>query len=312
MIHDGPGQDAAKAPGGVGAGLGQAAVTGPVVGHYLVSGGVVGLHEDGAAVAVVVGALAGGGAGRPGDRAERGGHRDRHHRRGADTSQVLHACSSDWDSDVPRLQSRQRRQRYAGAPRRLPGRRSPGRPEEVPGLVCSDQQTPAELAGHPGRLQWNARYERGFAASFVPHPLAVWALAIGPPDGPVLDLACGPSGSALLAAEAGRPVTAVDVSDVALGLLGAQARSRGLSGLITLIQADLLTWRPPRGKYSLVLCTGYWDRAVFAAGTAAVAAGGLLRWGGVSQDAPRGRPGLWPPRGPRGRGAAPPAPPRVW
>ena len=160
--------------------------------------------------------------------------------------------------------------------------------------MCSDQQTPAELAGHPGRLQWNARYERGFAASFVPHPLAVWALAIGPPDGPVLDLACGPSGSALLAAEAGRPVTAVDVSDVALGLLGAQARSRGLSGPITLIQADLLTWRPPRGKYSLVLCTGYWDRAVFAAGTAAVAAGGLLGWEAFTEAARQARPGLCP------------------
>jgi SAM-dependent methyltransferase len=160
--------------------------------------------------------------------------------------------------------------------------------------VPSDQRIPGKLAGHPDRLRWNARYEGGFAASFVPHPLAVRALALGPPDGPVLDLACGPSGSALLAAQAGRAVTAVDVSDAALGLLGREAGRRGLGGLITLIQADLVTWRPPRGGYALVLCTGYWDRAVFAAAVDAVAAGGLLGWEAFTEAARQARPGLCP------------------
>src|SRR2546429_277948 len=80
---------------------------------------------------------------------------------------------------------------------------------------------------HPDRIRWNAKYGTGFAPSFRPHPLAVRALALGLPDGPVADLACGPSGAALMAAEQGRRVTAVDVSEVALGLLGAEAGRAG-------------------------------------------------------------------------------------
>ena len=151
---------------------------------------------------------------------------------------------------------------------------------------------PAGLAGHPDRLRWNARYEDGFGGSFAPHPLAVRALSLDLPHGPVLDLACGTSGSALLAAEAGRRVTAVDVSEVALGLLGAEAQRRRLGQLITLVQADLGTWRPEPGSYSLVVCTGYWDSAVFAAAADAVAAGGLLSWEAFTADARRARPGL--------------------
>ena len=136
------------------------------------------------------------------------------------------------------------------------------------------------LAGNPDRLRWNERYASGaYGASFEVRPLAEQALALSLPDGPVLDLASGPSGSALLAAGLGRAVTAVDVSDVALGLLAEEARRRGVGDLLTLVHADLLSWRPPSGQvYAVVLCTGYFDRAVFAVAADAVAAGGLLGW----------------------------------
>ncbi len=78
------------------------------------------------------------------------------------------------------------------------------------------------------------------------------------------DLACGPSGAALLAAEHGRQVTAVDVSEVALGLLGAEAGRRGLGHLITPVHADLSAWAPEPRLYALVLCIGFWDAAVFS------------------------------------------------
>ena len=110
----------------------------------------------------------------------------------------------------------------------------------------------SELTGHPDRLRWNERYGAGFTPSFRPHPLAAAALALDLPAGPVADLASGPSGSALLAAAQGRPVTAVDVSEVALGLLGQEARRRGLDHLITLVHADLGVWRPGPGRYALV------------------------------------------------------------
>jgi SAM-dependent methyltransferase len=141
-------------------------------------------------------------------------------------------------------------------------------------------------------VRWNARYGGGAGTRFSPHPLAVRALPMSLPAGPVLDLACGPSGSSLAAASAGRRVFAVDISEVALGLLDAEARRRGLDELITTVHADLHRWRPRPGGYALVLCTGYWDRSVFAAAAEAVAAGGMLGWEAFTTDARRTRPSL--------------------
>jgi SAM-dependent methyltransferase len=148
--------------------------------------------------------------------------------------------------------------------------------------------------GHPDRLRWNARYASGFVPSFSPHPLAIRALALDLPDGPVADLACGPSGSALLAAARGRPVTAVDISELALGLLGDEARRRGLDQLVTLVHADLAAWPLQPRSYALVICTGWWDRAVFVAAAAAVTAGGLLGWEAFTAEARQTRPDLLP------------------
>jgi SAM-dependent methyltransferase len=142
------------------------------------------------------------------------------------------------------------------------------------------------------RSRWNARYQDDFSPSFRPHSLAEQALSIALPDGPVADLACGPSGSALLAATAGRQVTAVDVSDVALRLLAGEARRRTLAGRITLVQADLAQWRPEPGRYALILCTGYWERAVFGPAADAVMPGGLLAWQAYTIAARRSRPSL--------------------
>jgi len=179
-----------------------------------------------------------------------------------------------------------------------------------------------ELAGHPDQERWNARYA-GSTPSFWPHPLAEQVLgpvpagavpagptpsgampvgaAAGPellgglaPDGPVADLACGPSGSALLAAARGRRVTAVDVSAVALGLLGEEARRRGLAGRITLVHADLASWHPDPVGYALVLCTGFWDPAVFAVAARATRPGGLLGWEAFTVAARQARPALNP------------------
>jgi SAM-dependent methyltransferase len=148
-----------------------------------------------------------------------------------------------------------------------------------------------ELAEHPDRLRWNAKYGDAPALSPV-HPLVERALALPMPDGAVLDLASGPSGSALLAAAAGRRVTAVDISETALDRLGAEARRRGLGSLITLVQADLGRWRPEVPGYALVLCTGFWDRAVFGRAAGAVRPGGLLGWEAFTEDARRDRPAM--------------------
>lgn len=151
-----------------------------------------------------------------------------------------------------------------------------------------------DLAGNPDRLRWNERYASGaYPGAFAVRPLAAQALALSLPAGPVLDLASGPSGSALLFADQGRHVTAVDVSDVALSLLAGEARRRGVGDLVSVVHADLLSWRPSAGQvYALVLCTGYFDRAVFAVAAGAVAAGGLLGWEAFTLAARRDRPRL--------------------
>jgi SAM-dependent methyltransferase len=146
---------------------------------------------------------------------------------------------------------------------------------------------------HPDRLRWNARYAHAFVPSYTPHPLAVRALATDLPDGPIADLACGASGTALLAAASGRRVTAVDISELALGMLGDEARRRGLDHLITLVHADLAAWRPPR-SYALVNCTGFWSRDVFGAAAEAVTSGGLLAWEAFTAEALGVRPDLDP------------------
>jgi SAM-dependent methyltransferase len=157
--------------------------------------------------------------------------------------------------------------------------------------VSADRSLPAS---HPDRIRWNARYAAGFAPSFAPHPLAMRALALDLPNGPVADLACGASGSALLAAARNRPVTAVDISELALGILGDEARRQGLDGLITLVHADLAAWSPPPRSYALVLCTGWWERAVFIAAADAVAVGGVLAWEAFTAEAQQARSDLSP------------------
>src|SRR3954454_22609833 len=130
-------------------------------------------------------------------------------------------------------------------------------------------ETAPPPAGRPDRHRWNAKYRAqhagGAGPSFTPHPLMERALALPLPPGPVLDLACGTSGGALPAAASGRRVTAVDISDVALDLLSAEVDRRGLGGMVDLVHADLEVWRPASSAYALVLCTGYWDRALFPA-----------------------------------------------
>jgi SAM-dependent methyltransferase len=155
------------------------------------------------------------------------------------------------------------------------------------------REVPLAASDHPDRIRWNARYgESATAASFHAHPLAAQALSLPLPDGPVLDLACGPSGAGLAAAAAGRQVTAVDISDVALGLLDREARRRRLRELITLVHADLREWQPEPERYALVLCTGFWERAVFAPAAGAVTPDGLLGWEAFTVAARRVRPAL--------------------
>jgi SAM-dependent methyltransferase len=152
----------------------------------------------------------------------------------------------------------------------------------------------SEVLEHPDRRRWNAKYSGDFRPSFQPRQVALKALARPLPAGPVLDLASGPSGIALLAAAAGRDCVAVDASDTGLELLAAEAARRRLTGRIRLVHADLASWHPEPGRYALVLCTGFWAAGVFPAAARAVRPGGMIGWEAFTLDARAGRPTLPP------------------
>jgi Methyltransferase domain len=132
------------------------------------------------------------------------------------------------------------------------------------------RQSDDRAAVSSDRDKWNTRFAAN-APSFAPHPI----LADLPPAPRVLELAAGPSGTALALARAGADVTVVDVSDVALAQLGNEARTRGLQ--LTLVHEDLASWTPT-STYDLVFATRFWAADVFARAAAAVAPGGTLAW----------------------------------
>jgi tellurite methyltransferase len=106
------------------------------------------------------------------------------------------------------------------------------------------------------------------------------------PLGPALDLACGTGRHTLLLASRRQAVTAVDSSDVALGILGqrAQALHCEISRVkifarrqgIQLWLADLEEIDLPAQAFSLVICVNYLQRSLFRQMERALIPGGVL------------------------------------
>ena len=134
------------------------------------------------------------------------------------------------------------------------------------------------------RDKWNARFAAAAPAWDV-HPIVAEVAGAAR----VLELASGPSGSALALAAAGAQVTCVDIAEVALQQRAADASRRALR--VQTIVADLDTWVAD-GEYDLVLALRYWDAAVFRRAARAVAPGGTLAWETFALGERRYRPGF--------------------
>ena len=130
---------------------------------------------------------------------------------------------------------------------------------------------------HPDRRRWNDRYGT-VEPSFQPHALLLLLSRLELPEGPVLELASGASGTALALAARGRRVVAVDISDVGLAQLGREARGRDLTANVAPLVADLESFEPPLAHFAIVIATRYWSPTVFTRGCGAVAPGGILAW----------------------------------
>lgn len=128
-------------------------------------------------------------------------------------------------------------------------------------------------------MSWDERFARALADG-PPDPPAPWLLAhrdrlaaLAP--GRAADVACGLGRHALLLAELGFEVDALDASGVALGHVAATARERSLP--VTAVHVDLRA-QPglPRPPYAVVVVTNYLQRELLPVLTAALAPGGLL------------------------------------
>lgn len=89
-----------------------------------------------------------------------------------------------------------------------------------------------------------------------------------------LDLACGSGRHALLLAEHGYEVDAVDYALPALTKLKRAADTRGLA--IHCLAVDVTSWTLPSARYDLVLVVNFLDRSLFDHLRAAVVPGGAL------------------------------------
>jgi SAM-dependent methyltransferase len=153
-------------------------------------------------------------------------------------------------------------------------------------------------AADPSRERWNRRWagERAHASSAPSEFLIAETEAL--PPGRALDVACGAGRNAVWLARRGWRVTGVDFSDVALRAARELAASAGVE--VEWVEADAVTWIPPRRAYDLVTVMYVQlpvveRRATLAHAADAVAPGGTLLvvghdllnltegWGGPTQ-----------------------------
>jgi len=120
---------------------------------------------------------------------------------------------------------------------------------------------------------WNQVWQERQQKPLIPDPWLERVLPLLPP-GRALDLACGRGRNALLLAEHGYAVTALDASAQGLAQLTQEARRRNL--VIDTLQQDLeQTPRLPEAAFDVVLQFFYLQRSLLGALREAVRPGGM-------------------------------------
>jgi len=123
------------------------------------------------------------------------------------------------------------------------------------------------------RSKWNQRYaEDSYRKSNPVTLLSDWLPRI--PVGRALDVACGAGRNALLLAEAGFQVDAIDISAVGLKRLAGEARERGFS--INCIEHDLDQDYAFASGYDLIVVLWYVNLELIERLCACLAPGGYL------------------------------------
>lgn len=124
------------------------------------------------------------------------------------------------------------------------------------------------------RQLWNERY-RTDDYRHGDDPAAILTEAVEwLPDGRALDVATGTGRNALLLAEHGYVVDAVDISEEGLAIARRRAVDRDLD--VNWIQADLDTFSIPTDTYAVICVIGYYDTELLESLKEGLARGGIL------------------------------------
>jgi tellurite methyltransferase len=127
------------------------------------------------------------------------------------------------------------------------------------------------------RARWDARY-RSPRYEGVREPLPLLAEYVPPAKEPAfaLDIACGLGHNTLWLAEHGYRALGVDISRVALARAQAEAEARDLTDRALFAQVDLDRFRPPAGRFAVVLVARFLKRRLLRTLADALKPGGLL------------------------------------
>jgi 2-polyprenyl-3-methyl-5-hydroxy-6-metoxy-1,4-benzoquinol methylase len=129
---------------------------------------------------------------------------------------------------------------------------------------------------HGDRERWDARYAGRGSSTADPASALLDLDRLLPTAGTALDLAGGDGRHAVWLARRGLDVTLADISPV--GLMRAEDLAERESVLVRTLAVDLEHDQVPAGPWSLVLCTDYLQRDLWARVVPHLAPGGRIVW----------------------------------
>ena len=129
------------------------------------------------------------------------------------------------------------------------------------------------------RARWDLKYEQGLNSLTVPDPFLVAAYAqfvdqSFPNAGIALDLACGLGRHALWLASRNWDVSAIDVSDVAIGKLSQSALEIDVK--LAVFSGDVAEYKFESARFDLIVLFYHMNRNLFPRVVSALNPGGLL------------------------------------
>lgn len=146
---------------------------------------------------------------------------------------------------------------------------------------------------NPDIARWNEKYRRAASGAFAdPEPLLLEHRSLLAGGGHALDVACGAGANAIFAARRGYRVVGVDAS--LEGLRIAARRATVAKVRVDFVNLDLEVYRPPPGRFDLVLVFRYLNRDLMPSLEGSLRPGGLLMYLTFNRNYLEQKPGFNP------------------